>query len=838
MPKSSAIQGNFNGGEISPLLFGRPDVDRYGTGLEICENFIPLIQGPAERRPGTHFVVATKNGATEASRLITFEFSETQTYGLEFGNLYIRFVRNRAQIVSGTPVEVVTPYLEADLFQIKTSQSADIMYIAHPSYAPRTLSRLSDTSWVMAFFDFEDGPFLNTNATDTTLGLSGTSGSVTVTASSVVGINGGTGFVSTDVGRLLRWRDPANNWTWLKITAHTSTTIVTATILGDDASASTATVDWRLGVWSDTTGWPATVTFHQDRLTWGGGLDFSQRTDASRTGDFNNMSPTDPDGTVVDDHAIAISLSSGGINNIVWLEDDEKGLIVGTAGGEWIVRPNETGSALTPTNIQAKRSSTYGSKNLEPVRVGKSILFVQRSGLKVRDLAFVFEDDGFRAPDMTLVAEHITAGGIVQLAYQAEPQSVVWAVRGDGVLLGLSFVRDQNITGWHRHILGGVSDASGAPAKVESVISIPNSETDADEVLVIVQRFVDGVRVRHIEYLNPFWRDTNNQEDAEFADSTLTLDDPQAISGLTQADPAVATVTSHPFSNGDEVAVVRVQGMTEVNGTNILVADQTTNAFSLVDNTRIPAVISGVTQTNPVVVTAIAHGLANTDVIGIFNVVGPTALNGLTHTVINRTDDTFELSGVDGTGFSAYVSDGDIHPAVDSTGFDAYITAGEARARITSVGGLAHLEGESVAILADGAVRPNLTVSAGAITLAAKASVVQVGLGTTCDLLTLRNNSGAADGTAQGKTKRIHRVIWRFHQTQGGRVGPDADSLDSLIFREGGDPMDTAVPLFTGDVEIEWDAPYDKEAQIHYKNSQPVPVTIVAIMPQLNTQDR
>lgn len=689
MAKFSSAQTNFNGGEISPLLYGRPDVDRYQTGLSICENFIPLLQGPLERRPGTHYMVSTKVGATEASRLIGFEFSADQSYGLEFGDLYIRFLKDRAQIVSGTPVEVVTPYLEADLFDLKTTQSADVMYIAHKSYAPRTLSRSSDTSWALATIAFEDGPYLNTNITATTLTLSGgtyTKGTtgVTLTASAITGINGDTGFAATDVDRIVRWKDPAGDWTWLTITAYTSTTVVTVTISGPDASAPTATADWRLGAWSETTGWPSTVTFHQDRLCWGGGVDYPQRVDMSRSGDFTNMTPTDVDGLVVDDHAVAITLSSSGVNEIDWLRDDEKGLICGTGGAEWNIRPSTQGEAITPSNIQAKQSSSYGSSSVDPVRVGKSILFVQRSGLKLRDLAYVFEDDGFRAPDMTLISEHITAGGIVEIAYQSEPQSVVWAVRGDGTLLGLSFDRSQNITGWHRHTVGGVSDAGGTAAKVESVCSIPNPNGNADDLLMIVQRYVNGAVVRHMEYLNPFWRDTNDQEDAIFVDSALTY------------DGAPATVIS----------------------------------------------------------------------------------------------------------------------------------------------GLDHLEGETVDILADGAVRASQAVVSGDITLTSAASVVQVGLGYVSNLYTLRGNAGAKDGTSQAKTKRLHRINLQVHETLGGSAGPDADSLDPIILREGGDPMDTAVPLYTGYVEIEWDGAYDKDAQIYYRQSQPLPATVVAVLPHGNTQDR
>jgi len=674
MPRSAPEQTNFNGGELSPLLYGRPSVDRYSTGLAVCENAVPLIQGPAEKRPGTHYIISTKNGDTETSRLMRFEFSSSQAYALEFGNHYIRFIKNRVQIAT---TEVVTPYLATDLFGLKTVQSADVMYITHPSYTPQTLSRTSDTSWTMAAYDYRDGPYLAVNTTATTLVLSGTTGSVTVTASAA-------SFVSTDVGRLIRWKDPATKWTWLKITAFTSSTVVTALIRGNDASATTATVDWRLGSWSHTTGWPSTVTFHQDRLVFGGGVDTPQRIDMSRTGDFTNHAPTDPDATVVADHGVVITLSSDGVNGIVWLTDDEKGLICGTGGGEWIIRPSNRGEAITPTNVQAKRSSTYGSLDTQPVRVGKSILFIQRSGLTLHDLAYVFESDGFQAPNMTWVSEHITEGGIIEIAYQQQPQNIVWAPRGDGQLIGLSFNRSQNITGWHRHVLGGTSDAAGSPARVESVVTLPNPTGDADDLLVLVKRYVNGAVVRHIEYLNPFWRSTNAQEDAQFSDSALTYD----------GSPA------------------------------------------------------------------------------------------------------------------------------------------------TVISGLYHLEGESVAVLADGAVHPNKTVASGAITLDYSASVVQVGLAYTMRLGTLRLNSGGANGTSQGKMQRITRLTVRFHETLGGEIGADANNLDKVVLRSGGDAMDTAVPLFTGDITFDWDFGYEFGAKIYYLNSQPTPATILALYPQMNTEDR
>lgn len=916
MAKVSAIQNNFNGGEISSLLYGRPDVDRYKTGLKTCLNFFPLVQGPVERRPGTAFVKEVKTSSL-STRVVRFEFSTTQAYILEFGNLYCRFYKDNGVIrsstsavsgatvadpvvitdtghpysdgdeiyiaevvgmtelngkyylvasstantyelqdidgvnvdgsaytayssagVSSQTVELTTTYATADLFQLKFAQSADILYIVHPSYKPRKISRTSDTAWTITDMTFSDGPYLRTNVETTTLTLSGTSGSVTVTASATTGINDGDGFKTTDVGRLIRWQDSASDWTFLTITAFTDTTHVTATIDGPNASATTATANWRLGSWSGTTSYPGAVTFHQNRLCFAGGSSEPQRVDLSRTGDFENFAPTDPDATVVDDHAITNNLSADTVNAIRWIADDEKGLLIGTVGGEWLLRPSDTGGVTTPSNVQSKRSSAYGSANVQPIRAGRAVLFTQRALRKVRELAYVFEDDGFRAPDLTLVAEHVSRTGMVEMAYQAEPQSLVWIPITDGTLLCLTYERDQKVVGWSRHIVGGQSDAGTTQAKVESVAVIPNTNGTADELYMVVQRYINGATRRYIEYLKPHWEEGNDQEDAFFLDSGLSLDVPLTITAATAADPCVITSTAHNVDDGDDIRIQEVNGMTELNGIAYIAGEVTANTLELFSNTKNSATISAATAANPVVITAAAHGLSDTDEIGIFGVAGMVELNGNGYTVANKTTDTFELSGINGTGFTAYTSGGDIRSAIDSSAFTAYVSDGKMRERSTTISGLDHLEGQTVQVLAEGAAHADKTVTSGAITLDRSASKAHVGLAYTSDFETLRFDVGARDGTSQGKFNRMHRVIIRFLTTLGGFIGPDTSNLDEMVLREGGDAMDTAVPHFTGDHELDWDGEYNSDNHIFYRQTQPFPVIIEAIMPQMETQDR
>lgn len=753
MPKASPIQNSFNAGELSPLLYGRTDIDKYSSGLKLSENGIPLIQGPWTRRPGTKFVAQVKDSAAK-TYVRRFEFSTTQAYILEFGDRYIRFYRNNGRItqtaqnitgatqanpvvvtydgpdtyvngdrvvitgvvgmtqlnnreftvanvnagantlelsgvdgtgydayVSGGQIakiyEISSPYETADLPDLKFTQSADVLYITHPDFAVRTLTRSGHTSWTLAELEFEDGPYLPENLTETTLTPSAMTGtSINITASSTTGINDDQGFLATDVGRLIRI-EHSGTWGYARITSRTSSTVVVADV-ESDFGATTASSAWRLGLFSDTTGHPSCVTFYEDRLGFAGCPVAPGRIDFSRSGDYPNFAPTDPDGTIADDHALSFTLNERQVHAVQWMASDEKGLLVGTVGGEWIVRPSSQGEALSPTNISAKLATVYGSKGVQPVRAGRGTLFVQRQARKLRELAYVFEVDGFRAPDMTLLSEHITAGGIDDMAYQQEPYSIVWAVRGDGMLLGFTYDREQDVLAWHKHPLGGTD------AAVESVATIPSADGTYDELWMTVRRTINGATVRTVEYMTRFPEEDDPQEDDFFVDCGLR----------------------YSGSAADEMT------------------------------------------------------------------------------------------------------------------------------------GLWHLNGETVAILADGAAHPNATVVNGKVTLDRNVTKAAIGLACPARGQTLRIEAGAADGTAQGKTKRIHRVVFRVQRSAGFKVGRDFDNLDSIPFRTSADDTGTAVPLFSGDKEVSWEPGYDKEGYICWKQDQPLPLTIVAIMPQVVTQDR
>ncbi len=413
----------------------------------------------------------------------------------------------------GEIFEVTTLFQEDELAAIRIVQSADTLYILHPDYPPQQLVRTSALVWTLSDLDITDGPYGATNTTSTTLTPSAATGTVDITASAVTGINSGQGFLSTDVGRLIRMQE-GSTWGWCEILTVSSTVAVTAEVFST-LTDSTSKSAWRLGIWSDTTGFPACGTFYDDRLFLAGAATTPQRLDGSKVGLYTNFEPSAMGGTIADDNAVAFTMNADDVNAIKWLAPNEKGLLAGTTRGEWQVKPSALNEAITPTNISAKPSTKHGSADVAPVQAGNAVLFVQRAGRKLRELAYVFEADGFKAPDMSLLSEHITRPSITEMAYQQQPQAIVWSVRSDGVLLGFTYERDQDVVAWHRHELGGFGDSSSSEIPVvESVAVVPAPDATRDELYMVVQRYINGQERRYVEYLSKIWEVGDAQEDA------------------------------------------------------------------------------------------------------------------------------------------------------------------------------------------------------------------------------------------------------------------------------------------------------------------------------------
>jgi hypothetical protein len=667
MARSAPALSAFTAGEISPRLEGRITLEKYREGLSELTNMVVMPHGGVTRRPGTEFLGEVKNSAAKA-RLIPFQFKTTDTYILEFGPETMRVYRNGLQVLTGSAktitavtkanpgvitsnshgfsdgdeiyiesvggmtelngrnyivdnattntftltdlfgvainttafttftsggtadkiYQISTPYVEADLFQLRYAQSADTMYIVHPSYDIRVLERTGSASW----------------------------------------------------------------------------TLTTATIIGTPSPAL-----------SGSNNRPSVVTFFEQRLVFGGSNNNPQTLWFSKNGNYLNFTI----GSAADD-ALIYTIASSQMNAIRYISATRV-LTVGTAGGEYVVTATSAGP-ITPTTTLIRKYSNYGTSAIEPVQVADVTLFLQRGNRKIRELKYVgdLNADAYTAPDMSILAEHITEGGVTQFAYQQEPDSVIWMVRTDGTLVGMTYRREEQVVAFHKHVIGGAFN--GGQAVVESVAVLPRDDGE-DELYMVVKRTISGVTKRYVEQMKPF-----------------------DFGGVT------------------------------------------TGAF-------------------------------------------------------------FVDSGLSYSGTA-----------------------------VSTLSGLHHLPGETVSILANGASHPDKTVSNGSVALSFPSTVAAIGYGYTSSMETLRIESGSVDGTSQGKPKRLHAVTVRLHETVGAEVGSGTDKLDRIYFRDSSMLMDEAVPLFTGDKDIEFEGGFDDDDRIYARQTQPLPLTVLALFPRMNTFDK
>ncbi len=534
MAKTLVPIPSFTAGQLSPRMEGRTDFQKYFSAGTVINNFIVQPHGPVARRPGSYFVAEVKDSSKD-TRLIPFSFSTTQTYILEFGDQYIRFYKDNGQITSGgSAYEIASPYLEAELFDIKFAQSADVMYICHPNHAVRKLARTGHTSWTLTEVEFTDGPYLDDNITTTTLTTThhtvGTGRTLTASADL---------WVSTDVGRLVRFIDGYG-----KITGYTSATVVTWEVL-EDTGSSTASTNFALGAFSDTTGHPRCVSFFEQRLVFAGTTDLPQTLFFSKSGDYENMNE-DRGGTIDDADAMIYTIASNQVNAIQAIKATRT-LIVITTGGEFTVTSGATEDPITPTNLNIRKQSSYGSAGVDALSIGNTTIFLQRAKRKLRELAYNFDSDGYIAPDLTILSEDITKSGIIQMDYQQEPFSVVWCVRADGKLVGMSYNRLQDVVAWHEHAFGGTN----AKCKSVAVIDIDTSE---DQVWVINERTINGSTKKYVEYLTP--NDFNSDlENFFYVDSGLTYSGSSTttLSGLDHLEGQTVSIILNGSTHPDRV---------------------------------------------------------------------------------------------------------------------------------------------------------------------------------------------------------------------------------------------------------------------------------------------
>jgi hypothetical protein len=440
---------------------------------------------------------------------------------------------------SGTVYELATTYEEDELANLRWVQSADVLFITSPDRLPRKVTRTAHNAWTIADFAFDTvdwPPFLDMNVSTITMDASATTGAgIDLVASSAY-------FASTHVGAYF-----AMHSGYMKITAVTNSTNAVATVI-DDLTAHTATANWFESSWSDKQGWPTVVTFYEDRLCFSGTSGNPDRIELSKTGEYNNFKRGELDAADSDvaSDGLAITLSSRQVNAVRWMASIRK-LLVGTTGSEWWIDGKDSSSAIDATELpRARNDSDHGSAAVAPASMGSTVFFVQRLNRVIRAFSYNWEVDQYVGRDMSILAEHLTNyGNITELAWQQTPHQVVWALRSDGVLLGLTYMREHQVEGWHRHTVAGTD------AKVESIATIEGE--NEDELWCVVKRTINSATVRYVERMAPLVQIGTG----EGGSTDWTLPDAFFVdSGLTYRGAGTSTVTGLSHLEGETVQIL------------------------------------------------------------------------------------------------------------------------------------------------------------------------------------------------------------------------------------------------------------------------------------------
>jgi len=861
---STITQRRFSAGEIAPTLYAGVDLVKYSTGLRTLRNAYVKRHGGLDNRPGTAFVGEVKD-STKAVRLIPFVFNSNNTYMLEFGNLYIRFIKDGAYITltsqaitaatnaspcvvtytgadnyangdivqiagitgaigtylngrdfkvagvdagantfqlnyldgtavnstsfgsytsGGTVAEVytlTTTYLEADLPLLKFAQSADYLYIVHTGYVPRTLARTSDTSW--AIDNFTTGSPVTLNGIVQTFTTSGANGSAVSYALTALDENGqecevimsvGTATVATTGAPVtVSWSLKAGSaspyqWAVYKKTTSSGVFGFMALIDGGDSQIvdngippDVSSIPPQYRILFDATGeYPACVTISQQRLILASSVDEPEKVWASQVGSYRNFNVSTP---LENSDSIIFSVAGKKVTDIRNLLDLDK-LILLSSEYESTCLGDQNGS-ITPFDINLKTSSQNGCSTLAPLVIDNTALYVQARGSVVRDLGFDYQADGYKGNEVSLFSSHLVDGYTLDdWSYQTIPHSIAWMVRGDGVLLSLTYVRDQQILGWATHDFDG--------GLVENVCVVPEGEEDA--VYVVVKRTVNSRSVRYIERLTQ--RRVDAIEDMIFMDSSLTYDGTNT------------SVMTMDLSGGTTWAYDETLTLTA--SAAYFVAGDVGNQIILTD-----------AATGDVVRFTIVAYSSSTVVTGRPDITVPTAL---------RLAITNWSKAVD------------------------------------EVTGLWHLEGKTVSVLGDGNVVGSPyneqydihTITNGTLLLSNSYSVLKVGLPYISDIESLDIDTDQGE-TLADKAMLIDQVTFHIEESGGIFVGgapPTDDAVDplqglyELKIRQYED-VDDPTALQTGKASINIDNSWNSNGRVFIRQVDPLPMSISAISP-------
>ena len=472
MPFVRPIFTNFTSGELTPRLLGREDITRYENGCSIIENFIIHPHGGAARRSGTQFIAKVERIDKKDAEPPLVRLIPFQFS--KHDNYVLEFSEYRIRFFRNRG-------------QVLVSANGKVLSIvsAFTAEQAQTLQYVQSADELyLVHPEVAPQKLVRAETRHTQDG---------------------------DVSSIVTW------------------TMAPIPFIGINLDG-TQKESKNRKISGAKKGYPAAIAFFEQRLCLAGFAQQPQTIIMSKSADFFNFTLGDKA-----DEGIEYTISTDQVNHIRWMRTGRV-LLIGSSGGEFVLQGSTSSEPVSPDNISVRRESTFGSEPVMPLYASSAVLYVQRGGRRLRELAFSLEADGFRAEDLTLLADHISHSGLQELAYTQVPDSVVWAVRGDGVLLGLSYEKTQKIICWHRHQI--------AQGKVESITVIPSPDGRFDDLWLVVRREINGMVERYIEFMHPLFDD-------EPIDKTFQVD-----SGIVYEGEKTTAISGLDHLEGENVDIV------------------------------------------------------------------------------------------------------------------------------------------------------------------------------------------------------------------------------------------------------------------------------------------
>jgi hypothetical protein len=612
-----------------------------------------------------------------------------------------------------------------------------------------------------------DGRFFTTTS-------GGTTGTIPPTHSSGTVSDGGVSWTYKHDGRVIV--------KILSIIDEERANVELMTHISGDVVNPSFTRKWSFGAWSDVEGWPTWVEFFRERLVFARGTSIWM----SCAGDYTNFSAR-TGGLIIDDNAISLQVANARADEIRWLHGAQA-MLIGTAGGISILREQTVQLPFGPGNVTIIPGPVIGAAAIAPLETPSGqVLYVDRTRTALRAISYSADSDSFAAQDVTRLAEHILRAGVVDIAYQAHRDSLVWCLLENGELAALTYEPSEQVFAGHRHRVSG----PGVFIESIQVIPCPDQNFRRDDLWLEVYRNIGQDR-RYMEVLETAYippprevGQTQRQYQAFVARDakySVHLDSCLSFDGFRTGTLFMAP-TPLPIGSTEqfEAAGPGAQLFTAADIGQLIQVDFTDPA--------------GFPQMGEAEIIEVAAGIAQAIV-------------------------TYPMP-------------------VTATG---QISTGQWKVTRSSFPGADHLAGLEVGILADGGPRPRQIVSpTGDVVITPPAGVVKIGLPFRSRYVSMPPETGAIAGTAQGRMKRAHRIDLRVFASLGVMCGTTEEELnevrDLLPYREPETIMGRPSPLFFGDARLDAPGGFDTDGLIVVTGDEPLPFTIVAIIPHFEVHN-